>query len=273
MRFEDAISTESTYDGSLHWSVADNLYASANVRGLYNPLHFVVRLNPLLNDVLQSGPTGFFKPGEIEFAHWDAFSTYLHETIHWWQHIGSTTGLMLSMAYPAESHVNRDSLLAILNDIGCKKSLKTLDELCEGRLSAETTRRLSIVLNNWHDGEFNRRIILNPLCLESVTKSPYFDSVGHSLEMGLANSLWLLCATFDRNTEFLPDVRKWEPHFEDLRSRKVEGYYYGSPIKRLPLGALHIFEGQARFCQLQYLYLTTAGSMSWDEFANRAATE
>jgi hypothetical protein len=269
MTSEEARSTEPTNDESLHWSVSESLYSSANVRGSYNPLHFVVRLNPALNDVLQSGPSGFFKPGELDFAHWDAFSTYLHETIHWWQHIGSTTGLMLSLAYPAESHVNRDSLLAILNDIGCKKSLKTLYELDGGQLSAETIRRLSLVLNNWHDGEFNRRIILDPLCLDVVTKSPYFDSVGHSLEIGLGNSLGLLCATFDRNAEFLPDVRKWEPHFESLRSRNVEGYYYGSPIKRMPLGALHIFEGQARFCQLQYLYLSTAGSMSWDEFGKR----
>lgn len=269
MSSEEANFTEPTNDGSHHWSVADSLYSSANIRGLYNPLHFVVRLNPDLNNILQSRPSGFFKPGEVDFAHWDAFSTYLHESIHWWQHIGSTTGLMLSLTYPAESHVNRDHLLAILNDVGGKKSLKTLLEMDKGQLSAETTRRLNIVLNNWHDGEFNRRIILNPLCLDAVTKSPYFDSVGHSLEMGLGNSLWLLCATFDRNAELLPDVRKWEKHFEDLRSRNVEGYYYGSPIKRLPLGALHVFEGQARFCQLQYLYLTTAGSMSWDEFDKR----
>jgi len=167
-------------------------YASSNIRGLYNPLHFVVRLNPDLHDILESKPSGFFKPGEVDISHWDAFSTYLHETIHWWQHIGSTTGLMLSLSYPAESHVNRDHLLAILNDNGCKKSLKTLLELDRGQLTDETARRLNIVLNNWHDGEFNRQLILDPRRLDDITKSPYFDSVGHSLEMGLSHSLWLL---------------------------------------------------------------------------------
>ena len=121
MSVEEANIAKPTNDRSLHWSVADGLYTSASVRGLYNPLHFVVRLNQHLSDILQSGPSGLFKTGELDFSHWDAFSTYLHETIHWWQHIGSTTGLMLSLTYPAESHVNRDHLLAILNDVGGKE--------------------------------------------------------------------------------------------------------------------------------------------------------
>jgi hypothetical protein len=193
--------------GPLHWLITDSLYSSATARGLYNPLSFVVRLSPDLHDILKSGPSGFFKPRTVDFPYLDAFSTYLHETIHWWQHIGSTTGLMLSLTYPAESHVNRDHLISILNDIGGKKSLKTLLELDNGQLAPETARRLNVVLNNWHDGEFNWRIILNPLHLNTITESPYFDSVGHSLEMGLSHSLWLLAATFDRDAKFLPDVR------------------------------------------------------------------
>jgi hypothetical protein len=263
---KSATANSAKEDALRHWPVADNLYASGNVRGSYSPMRFVVRLNSGLHDILKSKPSGFVSARDVDVSLFDAFSTYFHETIHWWQHIGSTTGLMLSLTYPAESHVNRDHLLALLRDIGGKKSLKTLLESNDGSLSEDVQRHLNIVLNNWHDGEFNIRIVLNSRLLTDIISSPYFDSVGHSLFMGLSHALWLLSATFDPDTTFFPDIRKWEPHFEELRAKRANGFYPGSPITRLPLGALHIFEGQARFCQLQYLHLATGGSLSWDAF-------
>jgi hypothetical protein len=40
-----------------------------------------------------------------ECESWDvaqAFSTYLHETIHWWQHVGTSAGLMLTRQWLVE---------------------------------------------------------------------------------------------------------------------------------------------------------------------------
>ncbi|WP_141692394.1 hypothetical protein [Paenibacillus pectinilyticus] len=65
---------------------------------------------------------------------------------------------------------------------------------------------------------------------------------------------------------FLPDARKWEREFEQLNKNKVFGYYHGSDIRLSPIGAREIFEGQARFSQLQYLYLSSGRKMSWDDF-------
>ncbi len=82
----------------------------------------------------------------------------------------------------------------------------------------------------------------------------------------LTHALWLLRATFDPDGEFVPDFRRWEEPFDDLRRRGVPGFYYGSPITRVPLGARRIFEGQARFNQLQYLHSGMAGTLTWDDF-------
>jgi hypothetical protein len=38
-------------------------------------------------------------------------------------------------------------------------------------------------------------------------------------------------------------------------------------VSLVPLGALRIFEGQARFNQLQYLYLISDGSVNWSDFS------
>ena len=252
-------------DEQPHWVFPDELYASSRTRGLYSPSRLLVRLRRDFNELLSSDQLS------VPMAHADpemlsAFSTYFHETIHWWQHIGSTTGLMLSFAYPAHCHVNRAHLLDVLAAVGPQKSLRRFLEAEYHTIPEETRRQLNIILNNWHDVEFNRRIILNPLKIREVAESPFFESVGHSLEIGLGQTLWMLSATFDPNFEFMPDIRKWEEGFADLKRRKVKGFYYGSPISLVPVGALQIFEGQARFNQIQYLYLASGGNLTWSDF-------
>ncbi len=246
-----------------HWDFSDDIYSAGNARGTYHPLQFVVRLRPDFHARLNSGPSGVVTAGEMDFDTVSAFSTYFHETVHWWQHIGSTTGLMLSFACPAQSHVNHPYLFKVLDRFGPRKSLKSFLSRNYGQLSKVPRKDLNVIVNNWHDVEFNRRIILDPLRLAQVLGSPFFESVGHSLEMGLGHTLWLLSAIIDPVLRFLPDFRRWEQEFETLRKNRVEGYYHGSDIRLVPLGAVRIFEGQARFSQLQFLYMVNGGKLGW----------
>src|ERR1043165_3846329 len=101
-----------------HWRLGDDLYSNSSIRGLYSPMQFVVRLRQDYHELLNSGPTGVLKPGDVSTEALFAFSTFFHETVHWWQHIGSTTGLMLTLAYPAQSHVNHRYLLNTLQTFG-----------------------------------------------------------------------------------------------------------------------------------------------------------
>jgi hypothetical protein len=73
------------------------LNACLNSHGLYDPLHFVLRLSPEIHRKIAALQTGIVT-GTIGFEGFRAYSTYVHETIHWWQHIGSVTGLMLSLS-------------------------------------------------------------------------------------------------------------------------------------------------------------------------------
>lgn len=251
---------------ALEWDFPDDLYSSPDCRGLYSPLQFVVRLRKDFHDLLNTNTQSFVKGKDADSQLIWAFSTFFHETIHWWQHVGSTTGLMLSFAYPAQSHVNHTHLLELLRTLGPYKSLKTIELQKYDQLTKEQRHHLNIILNNWHDIEFNRRIILDPSRLDAVVHSPFFDSIGHSLSVGLGNTLTLLSSTIDRGHKFLPDFREWETEFERLRTGKIKGYFFGSDINRVPLGAKSIFEGQARFCQLQYLHLASGGELGWNDF-------
>ena len=101
---------------------------------------------------------------------------------------------------------------------------------------------------------------------DDVVNSPIFECVGHSLHMALSHTLWLLHASFDRDVAFLPDPRKWEEGFDDLRKHQVPGYYYGGRTEVVPLGAKAIFEGQARFSEVQYLHLVSGRKLQWIDF-------
>src|ERR1043166_5494801 len=88
-----------------HSDEVDSISAAyGDIRGLYNSMQFVLRLHPDIHAALENAPTGIVQAGEIDFNAFQAFSTYLHETIHWWQHMGSTSGLLLSLTYPAHLH-------------------------------------------------------------------------------------------------------------------------------------------------------------------------
>lgn len=243
-----------------------DFYRLAELRGEYNFQHFVVRLRADLFRALNELSDGSRSALDHDSTTMSAFASYFHETLHWWQLIGTTSGLLLSCASPAKMHASLRHLRSLLAQIGPKKSLLSLERLAYGQLPAEAAHHLNIILNNWHDLEFNRQILLNPLRIQTITSNPYFDCVGHSLFIGLANTVLMLAATVDPEFEVLPNVKPWEEGSSDMRSRKVDGFYFGSPIGIPPIGALHIFEGQARFSQMQYLFLATGGTQSWDDF-------
>ncbi len=242
-----------------------DLNACLNARGLYSPYQFVLRLSPEVHRQLAALPSGIvtenMDPDSLQ-----AFSTYLHETIHWWQHVGSTAGFVRSLSYPAQAHVNYKHLRQLLAAVGPKKSIEKLLERLDGPSAPGTPAGLAnTIVNNHYDIEFFRFLTFNQTHARQVIANPFFDCVGHSFATTYANVLLILAATCDEHFKILPDPRPWENQFAMLRRRKEEGYYFGSDVKTAEVGAREIFEGQARFVQLQYLYFASGGKMSWDD--------
>ena len=245
-------------------SYASGHGGSLNARGSYNTLDFVVRLRPDVHRTLEEyGNTLDF----VEVRSWEAiqaFSTYLHETIHWWQHCGTTAGLMLSFLQPAHAHMNRKLIDELLRRFGAVKPLRALAENLIDSDSQPGT--LNAVLNNWHDLEFFRKLAVDSSQqVEGVAKDPYFHSVGHSHQMAIGATSWLIGATLDPNYGVLPHPKDWEPAMKLLRNECQLGFYRGSPIEVQMLGLKQIFEGQARFSQLQYLYCGSDRKLTWDD--------
>jgi hypothetical protein len=226
----------------------------------------VLRLRPDIHQALDTITPGIRTAGELEFSQIEAFSTYFHETIHWWQHVGSTMGLILSFLYPAQSHLNYQHLKWIVENVGPMKSIRkyNLSNAKPKSQQSESDKKTNIILNNWHDIEFFRWLVIDPRRANEYINDPYFECIGHSFEITIRSTLWLLSSTLDPTLEIFPDPRKWEPKFLSLRQNRAEGYFHGSQVILSPIGAREIFEGQARFSQIQYLYSASGGKISWD---------
>ena len=230
--------------------------ASLNAHGLYNTIHFVVRLSPKIHRLMDKAATGIYAVGEVDGETIQAFSTYLHETMHWWQHIGSTAGLVLSLAYPAQAHQNAEHLKTVLRLVGPKKSLMGWAEnAARGGMTIDKPELASAnhAVNNAVDVEFYKLITLDPPATVEFSKDPYFESVGHCYWMAYHHAVGLLSATVDRELKHLPRSETWLEGFLCARESQVEGFVYGGKVKVAPLGLRALFEGQARFLQLQYL--------------------
>ena len=242
--------------------------ATLNAHGLYDGLRFVVRLSPRVHELIASLPNGIRLSSDATFEQMQAFSTYLHETIHWWQHIGSTCGFMMSLSYPAQTHANLLHLRKFLDQVGPVKPIRAWAEMNPGpRDIASPRATANIIINNQFDIAAYRFLATNPERAELLVNNTMFESLAHAYSIALSNCVMALSSTFDRELEFIPDPRSWQKELRKLRESKEPGYFYGSPIGLSPVGAFHIFEGQARFAQLQYLHFATGGAFDWGDAA------
>lgn len=243
-----------------HPLVSQGVFAATlRGRGLYSTLQFVLRLSPLVHRKLASLPSGVVTTRSLDLEGVEAFSTYLHETVHWWQHIGSTYGLMLSMTHPAQAHANYDHLKNLTAQIGFRKSIRKVAEMSPAGGPGTPGGLANTIINNHFDMDAFRGLTVSPLSANTIVKNPLFESLGHSFHIAYGNIVSLLASVSDRDHKLIPNPQDWGDQYRLLRDSREEGYFYGSPISLYPIGAHEIFEGQARMVQLQYLHFASGG--------------
>ena len=230
------------------------LSSCLDVLGLYHPTQYVLRLSYSVHKLVDSATQK--KNKDITWEEFQAFSTYLHETVHWWQFIGSTVGFMLSMGYPAEAHANIETLQNLAKSSIAKKPLMDWaeTEMRSGKdHSTPDIANANTATNNTLDIAFYRTLILNAIGIKKIASLNYFESKAHAFNVAYNATLNILRSLFDPDSKFLPDPDDWHDEFENLKVAKANGFFYGSPIKVYPVTGFDIIEGQARFIQLQFL--------------------
>ncbi len=243
--------------------------AILNAHGLYNTEQFVLRLSPKNHDLIDKISEKDFDHRKVDDSTVQAYSTYLHETIHWWQHVGSTAGFIMSLCYPLQTHSNIVHIKEWCELGPAKKSIK--NAAMEGELSGKKhldarQALANTIVNNTMDFEFFKRWLLNPEKAIDIYNDPYFESQGHCFHVVYSSLLNNISDLIDPGSNFIKSYKSWEAKFTKLASEEVTGYYYGSPLMRRRIGVVEIFEGQACFSQMQFLANVREAGCDFDDF-------
>ncbi|MNJ38354.1 hypothetical protein D3C77_332000 [compost metagenome] len=241
------------------------LSSCLDVLGLYHPTQYVLRLSYSVHKLVDSA---IEKNNEdITWEEFQAFSTYLHETVHWWQFIGSSIGFMLSMGYPAETHANIEALQMLAKSNARKPLMEWAEtEMRSGKdHSTPEIASANTVTNNMLDIAFYRALITNAVGINKIAASNYFESKAHSFHVAYSATLNILRSMFDPDSKFLPNPDDWHDEFERLRDTKAIGFFYGSPLYVHQVSGFDIIEGQARFIQLQFLSFVAKSKISMSQ--------
>ncbi|MBE0578750.1 hypothetical protein [Devosia sp.] len=244
-------------------------HATTKAHGLYSTFEFVLRLSPRVHSAI-AGLTPGITTG-VSFEQLQAMSTYVHETVHWWQHIGSTYGFILGLNYPVQTHCVVGNLKKLVVKAGFKKSVLQHSALLNalGPKGVDTPAGISnIIVNNHFDLEVFRAYTLGPRWVEPIVQQPLFEAVGHALNMTYGQTLYVLGTTVDPTFSAVPNPDQWQEGFRKLRADKAPGYHYEQSVELWEIGAEEIFEGQARFIQIQYLFQASGKAAQWKDFAD-----
>lgn len=96
-----------------------------SAQGVYETTRFLLRLSPRVHELVGSIGEGPQLLAAVDSELIKAYSTYIHETVHWWQHIGSTSGLLLSLSFLGQTHPGLGHLRNAVAKFGPYKSLKS----------------------------------------------------------------------------------------------------------------------------------------------------
>jgi|GEM_PF-590141 len=238
--------------------------------GKYETMRFVLRLSPRNHELIDSLKFGIHYVGDISSEVLQAYSTYIHETVHWWQHVGSTSGLLFSLSYLSQTHSNMDELREVIATFGLKKPLKRwADEvlLREGNSAQAKLAKANIAVNNALDVEFYKLYAHSPKQnVAKLVEQQHFESIGHGYHIAYGQLVSMLSAAMDPEFLVLPNAKNWDEQFARLTREQYEGFYWGSPVHVPPVGLHAIYEGQARFVQLQFLNATHAKTPSCQDW-------
>lgn len=239
-------------------SIFNSSLNGTNIRGSYSTMQFVLRLRDDVRSQLNENI-------EETYDKIQAFSTYLHENIHYWQHIGSNYGFLNSLSFPAFSTICLEELRELIKkEIKVKPIIKFDKDYYEKNKRADIPE-INRILNTYYDIEYAKGFAMDNKNIEHIAKDKrFFLSIGHCYHIFWSSTINTL-QIFDKDLKILPNIDSWVSEFKKLEETDHHGFGIDIPIGISPLGIKAIFEGQAIFNQLQYLSISLDGQLTYDE--------
>ncbi|GAN69485.1 hypothetical protein [Acetobacter orleanensis] len=231
--------------------------ATNGVRGLYSPHDFYMDLSEdIMKNIENLNKDDSVQAEFIEknIGNIVSFSTYLHETIHWWQHIGSSSGFLQSLSSFSLVYECKSEIKKIISEIGNVKPLiKFYKKHCGEKFNCIDS--FNVLINDYLDINFAINLILKPSKLSEFYKDYYFLGRGHCFSILYAISCNIL--SISSNGGVITDPDSITKQMRILKAKNYPEFSGVAPSSDAisSIGLYEIFEGQAIFNQIQYLSL------------------
>jgi hypothetical protein len=234
--------------------------------GSYNPMQFVIRLHKDIHKELRNKKNTFEKL--------QASSTFIHETIHWWQHVGSHLGFLTSLGYPALAHTLHKDLTTLVHRGVKFKSITEYDKKYINNKEKHNNPEIDRILNYYYDVSYANSFLLDNKSIMNISKDRrFFLHMGHCFHILWSSSISALASSLDPKFEFLPKIHKWAPNFKKAEQDQIMGFQIDQGMSIATLGTKAIYEGQARFNQLQYLTIASQNTLTRQDFQSMGMLE
>ena len=220
-------------------------------RGSFDPLVKVTTLAPSLAQQLDTRG-GELPPTSVERGGSDAvraYATALHETVHWWQMIGTTTGLITGLTTATQATACAPYLAEAIEAVA-KPVLGFLQAHPEQVSSEHSAWKAA---SRWRDLEVGYALTVDPLhAFYQLQKNPFlYESVGYALAQHVATTTSFIEQVVGEHSLPMPDKEEWTRFITKARESGARGFELGT-LAKMKLGARHLFEGQARMVELCY---------------------
>jgi len=232
---------------------------SDHLLGQFDRHSLVLWLNPDLSADLdtRAGALPAYSVEAADSAPMRAFSAHLHETIHYWQAIGTTAGFLYALGDATSTFATLDDLIA--SGHRRKPILRTLPE------TADENDPAWLACLRWSHIEYGCGILDDPLRTVARLREDRsrFVSPGQSLLSLCANSAATLANAFDRGFAGLINPEPWMDAYRKFVADRHSGFETDS-IFEIHIGLRDLAEGQARISEIQHRDLTQR-AVSWQE--------
>ena len=244
--------------------------ATTRAHGSYETTRFVLRLSPKNHEWMDKIEANTFGAGPLTWEGIQAYSTYIHETVHWWQHVGSTSGLLLSLSYFSQCHSTMGELRECLKKFGPIKPLKRwTDQVLqdEGWNAQEKLLPANFAVNNALDVFYYKSYAFRPReAIQWMIKQNHFEDIGYTYSIVYGMLIGLVSDVIDPDFAFLQSIEQLNDETLRLHEEGYEGFKKGSNVHLPYVGLQAIYEGQARFIQLDFLNRARTEPLTCEEW-------
>lgn len=244
--------------------------ATNKAHGSYETTRFVLRLSPINHEWMEKIEANAFDGGPLPWEAIQAYSTYMHETVHWWQHVGSTSGLLLSLSYFSQCHSTMEQLRECLERFGPIKPLKRwTDQVLhdEGWDAQEKLAPANFAVNNALDAFYYKSYAFQPRAnIQWMIRQNHFEDIGYTYSVVYGMLIGLISDAIDPDYKFLQSLQQLNDETLRLHAEGYEGFKKGSIVSLPYVGLQAIYEGQARFIQLDFLNRARTEPLTCEEW-------